>query len=307
MINISKFINESMSDFPHSSRSTTDWKNLQYNCEETLEALKGDENKIYISKLIDAVASAYNSIIDGSINKDTFLDVITQIKVVEDRFVKEALCSVLLNAFKPAEVKKLKGEWKDLHNELKRYWEEAANPPQEPENIPAETPAELPVEKPVKAPEEKPIKIADINKFISRPGVTNKEKLASAIDNAQDGIILGLSENTFKKMFRKVSKDNWWGLERDNLAGNNRNARVYGVELQKSKLAAIKNKLLFYVAVDMDNTDGTTFAHFEDWLGAGDTKLVCQIPGYLSRAIIFKPKERVNVLRAFIKSYFNKI
>ena len=231
------------------------------------------------------------------------MDVIAQLKRLDDPYVKEALCSVLLNAFKPAEVKKLKGEWKDFYNELNRYWEETANPPQEPENISDEKPAESPTE----APKEKPIEITDINKFISKPGATNKEKLASAIDSAQDGIILGLSETTFKKMFRKVSKDNWWGLDRNNLPGNNWNARVYGVELQKSKLAAIKGKPLFYVAVDMDNTDGTTYAQFEDWLGTGDTKLVCQIPGYLSKTIIFKPKDRVNVLRAFIKSYFNKI
>jgi hypothetical protein len=50
------------------------------------------------------------SIIDGSANKYTFLDVIALLKRLDDRYVKEALCCVLLNAFKPAEVKRLKGD-----------------------------------------------------------------------------------------------------------------------------------------------------------------------------------------------------
>lgn len=243
------------------------------------------------------------SIIDGAPNKYVFLDVITQLKRLDDRYVKETLCSVLLNAFKPSEVKKLKSDWKDFYNELNRYWEQAVNPPQEPANIPNETSSELPTE----APKEKPIKITNINRFILNPKEVDKEKLTNAVDNAQDGIILGLSEDTFKKMFKRVSKDNWWGLNRDDLPGNNWNARVYGVEMNKSKLARAKGKFLFSLTVDMGSTDGTTFAHFDDWIGVGDTKLVCQIPGYLSKTIIFKPKDRVNVLKAFIKSYFNKI
>jgi hypothetical protein len=303
MININQFIVESLTDFPHSSRSTAQWKELQANCEETLEALKNDEHYKSLSKLIDSVSSMRRTIIDGSVNKAAFLDVIVSIKRIDDRYVKETLSSVLLNAFKPAEVKKLKSDWKDFYNELNRYWEEATNPPQEPANIPEEKPTEPPTE----APKEKPIKITDINKFILKPGETDKEKLANAVDNAQDGIILGLSEDTFKKMFKKVSKNNWWGLNRNELPGNNWNARVYGVELQQSKLNKIKGQPLFYLAVDMGNTDGTTFAHFDDWIGAGDTKLVCQIPGYLSKTIVFHPKDRVNVLKTFIKSYFNKI
>jgi hypothetical protein len=302
MINLNKFIVESLTDFPHSSRSSSEWKELQVNCEETLDALKNDEHYTSISKLIDSVSSMRKSIIDGSVNKYDFLDVIVQLKRLDDRYVKETLCCVLLNAFKPAEVKKLKSDWKDFYNELNRYWEEAANPSQEPANIP-----EDPEEKPTEAPKEKPIKITDINKFILKPGETDKEKLVNAVDNAQDGIILGLSEDTFKKMFKKLSKDNWWGLNRDELPGNDWNACVYGVEINKSKLAKAKDELLFYLAVDMGNTDGTTFAHFDDWIGAGDTKLVCQIPGYLSKTIVFKPKDRVNVLKTFIKCYFKKI
>jgi hypothetical protein len=127
------------------------------------------------------------------------------------------------------------------------------------------------------------------------------------VDSVQDGIILGLSEVTFKKMFQKVSKDNWRGLNRHELPGNDWDARVYGVEINKSKLAKVKGELLFYLTVDIGNTGGTTFAHFDDWIGAGDTKLVCQIPGYSSKTIVFNPKDRVNVLKTFIKSYFNKI
>lgn len=303
MINIKEFINEALTDFPHSSRSTAEWKELQANCEETLEALKNDPQYTSISKLIDYVISTRKSIIDGTVNKYTFLDVIVQLRKLDDPYVKEALCSVLLNAFKPADVKKLKSDWKDFYNELKRYWEEAANPPQEPKNIPDEKPTEAPTE----APKEKPLAIKDINKFIKNPGLTNKEKLVNAVDSAQDGVILGLSETTFKNMFKKVSKDNWWGLNRGELPGNDWNAKVYGVEINKSKLAKVKNQLLFYLAVDMGSTDGTTYAHFDDWTGAGDTKLVCQIPGYSSKTIVFNPKDRVNVLKAFIKSYFNKL
>lgn len=303
MIKLSQFIVESLTDFPHSKQSSQEWKELQANCDETIEALKNDDLYTSIGKLIDTVSSIRKSIIDGSVNKDTFLDVISQLKRLDDRYVKEALCSVLLNAFKPAEVKKLKGEWKDLYNELNSYWEETANPPQEPVNIPNEKPTEPPTE----VPKEKPIKITNINRFILNPKKVDKEKLINSVDNAQDGIILGLDDTTFKKMFKKVSKDNWWGLTSDEQPGNNWNARVYGVETLKSNLKSIKGQLLFYLAVDMDNTDGTVFAHFDDWTGTGDTKLVCQIPGYSSKTIVFKPKDKVNVLKAFIKSYFNKI
>lgn len=96
------------------------------------------------------------------------------------------------------------------------------------------------------------------------------------------------------------------GLQRHELPGNNHDTRVYGVEISKSKLAKIKNQLLFYLAVDMDHTDGTTFAKFEDFIGTSDTRLVCQIPDHAQK-ITFKPKHKANVLRAFIKSYFNKI
>lgn len=57
MISLNKFIVENLTDFPHSKRSTSEWNELQANCEETLDALKGNNEYKSLSKLINTVSS----------------------------------------------------------------------------------------------------------------------------------------------------------------------------------------------------------------------------------------------------------